>query len=890
MELRSPASLLRYLLGLLLLLFAALMCRILLDPWLGDVLSHPTVFTAVLLTTWYLGTGPAVLNTIVGYPVVEYLIIESPFRDGELGYLLPSLGLYLTLNAIIIFFVNRFRRERDLLKKAQEKLAEGEQRLRAAFDNAALGIVETDGRDRFAAVNERICRMLGYEKNELLGMSVEEITAPEDRPQSNRLNAELHEGKHEKLDYEKRYLKRDGSPVWVHVTVSAIFHENGDYSHSIGTVEDITERKLAEQALQEREHFYRQIVESMPGMVFTAAPDGLWIYQSRQWVDFTGVPMSEHLGAGWESIVHREDRPRVLAAWHAAVNRGAAYDIEYRIRGADGEYHWFKVRGQPVRNQAGEVAQWLGVATDIDALKRAEQALRASERSYRIVADNTYAWEFWTDPDGRYLYVSPSCERWTGYKAHEFLGDPGLMRRIIHPDDIEEYLKHGGDNVSCRSEETTFRIFRRDGALRWIGHTCNLVYDVDGSFLGIRGSNRDITEQKRGEKRLREEQLNAEAARQAAEQANAAKDQFLAVLSHELRSPLSPVLAGIVLLQKRGCTCAPHEELEIIRRNIELEARLIDDLLDITRIEKGKIRLDRRTIGLASLLNRVVETCKPGIEERGLRLLTDFEDGAAELYGDVARLQQIFWNIVNNAVKFTPQGGSIAIRSRREDGKAVVEVQDSGIGIEPESLEKIFSAFEQASADVWRQFGGLGLGLAISRRLAEMHGGTIKARSDGLGRGAVFTVTLPLQRAARHDHIEKTVTNTMIENNKNGVPVRQKRILLVEDHADTAMMMKELLQVSGYEVETTSDVARSLEAIASRDFDLVISDLGLPDRSGLELMKEIRRQRESLKGIALSGYGRDEDIQKSMAAGFSAHLTKPVDFDALLEAVNKVAG
>ncbi|MEN6451416.1 MAG: PAS domain-containing protein, partial [Thermoguttaceae bacterium] len=519
---------------------------------------------------------------------------------------------------------------------------------------------------------------------------------------------------------------------------------------------EVTEQKRAEATLRESELFFRQMLESIPGMVFTTRPDGYCDYQSQPWVDYTGVPMSEHLGDGWNRLLHPDDRPRAFAAWQAAVEERAPYDLEYRVRRHDGQYEWFKVIGRPIRDAAGEIVRWFGVALNIEDLKRTEESLKAAKDS-------------------------------------------------------------------------------------------------------------------------------AERAKAVAEQANRAKDHFLAVLSHELRTPLTPVVMGVSMLQDRP-DLAPEmrETLETVRRHVEMEARLIDDLLDVTRIARGKIELNRKPVELCTVIQRAVEVCKPDIETRGLHFGVDL--GPAAPYwveADEPRLQQVFWNLLKNAIKFTPHGGCVGIRCRPNERHLVVEVNDSGIGIEPESLARVFNAFEQGERSITQQFGGLGLGLAICKALVELHGGRIEAHSEGRGKGATFRLQLPLITPAGRSQMPTPATAPQRV-------VRPLRILLVEDHGVTAQMMRMVMAAEGHTIETAGDVATALELADQHAFDLLVSDLGLPDGSGHDLMRHLRERGHPFPGIALSGYGQEEDVRRSYEAGFATHLTKPASREAVVEAIAAV--
>ena len=631
----------------------------------------------------------------------------------------------------------------------QARLSESEQRMRASFENAALGMVEADREDRLVAVNRRMCQILGYSREALLGKTVFDITAAEDRAQTRELIARLHEGQLDQLDYEKRCLHRDGSIIWVHITASAIRDDAGRFLYSIGTFEDISKRKQAEETVS------------------------------------------------------------VLS-----------------------------------------------------------QAMEAAANSIVL-----------TDRKGRILWVNPAFTRLTGYSLDEVLThNPRILKSGKQPPAFYEELWRTilsgepwhGELVNRRkdgslyNEEMTIAPVRASGA--------NITH-----FVGIK---QNISERKRAEALLRSARLSAERAKAAAEEANQAKDRFLAVLSHELRTPLTPVLAAVELMQRKpNLSDDARHPLEIIHRNVQLEARLIDDLLDLTRIVQGKLVLERKPVQICTVIERAVEISKPDIEARKLHLGVDMKDASQVVMGDKSRLQQVLWNLLNNAVKFTPEGGCVGIRCWREDERVVIEVSDSGIGIEPAALARIFNAFEQGGRAITRQFGGLGLGLAIAKKLVELHGGTISAHSEGKEKGSSFRVSLPVSTTQPVAAPEKRAPD----------PARSpKRILLVEDNGDTATMVKMLLEVFGYEVDTAGDVAQALQAIDSKRFDLLISDLGLPDHSGLELLQQIRQRGNQLKAIALSGYGHEEDVRRSKEAGFSVHLTKPVDADALVGAISRV--
>lgn len=370
-------------------------------------------------------------------------------------------------------------------------------------------------------------------------------------------------------------------------------------------------------------------------------------------------------------------------------------------------------------------------------------------------------------------------------------------------------------------------------------------------------------------------------ARKSAERANKVKDQFLAALSHELRNPLSPILM-ISTAMELDTALSPEvrEQARTIRTNAELETRLVDDLLDHTRITHGKLKLVVAPVDLHVVLKETEEIVRSESAAKGVTIKYQLEAAEHHVLGDAARLKQVFWNTIKNAVKFTPTGGEVRVTSSNVDGNIVVSVSDTGIGIAPEALPRVFRAFDQGELPSG-SFGGLGLGLAITRALVEMHHGSITAESEGTGRGATFTVrlkTVAAPAAAR--------ANTPVAAPQHAV----LRLLLVEDHDSTREVLARILRRAGHDVQTAASASEAMALIRGPDgFDALISDLGLPDQSGFDLLQQIRADHQRLPAIALSGYGMEEDVKRAHDAGFNAHLVKPVPFDQLRALLEQVA-
>ena len=400
------------------------------------------------------------------------------------------------------------------------------------------------------------------------------------------------------------------------------------------------------------------------------------------------------------------------------------------------------------------------------------------------------------------------------------------------------------------------------------------IQSLDQKPVGRVWSFRDITERKRSEEIL-------EAAKVAAEQANQAKDDFLASLSHELRTPLMPaMIAASYLSEHENLAPEFHEDVMAILRNVQLEAQLIDDLLDVTRITHGKIEVHHEMVDVHGLLESAMQIVKSDITSKAIGVAIDLEASNHHIWADPVRIQQVFWNLMNNAVKFTPQNGRITIRSYNKGKRFVFEISDTGIGIEPERQASIFEPFHQGERSITRRFGGLGLGLTISKTLLDLHGGTVTVESAGKNKGTTFRVFLDILGepvTASNDGARRVVT-----------AAKNLRLLLVDDHADTRGVLSRLLGKCGHEVVTADSALKALEILDGRQFDVLISDIGLPETSGYELVRQAK-ERQSLTGIALSGLGMDEDVQRSLEAGFDHHLTKPINFQELQSVLGKIS-
>ena len=414
---------------------------------------------------------------------------------------------------------------------------------------------------------------------------------------------------------------------------------------------------------------------------------------------------------------------------------------------------------------------------------------------------------------------------------------------------------------------------RKDGSTFHGEIVITALRDESSNIRGFSKVTRDISDQIRAR--------SAEAARIVAERANKAKDDFLAALSHELRTPLTPALAAAGYLADNVAKFPAEfiEEVDTIRRNVQLQARLIDDLLDLTRVTRGKIELRFERVDGHAAIREALTMTEPGIAERRLKVTTELKAKKHHIWADPIRIQQVFWNLINNAVKFTAPGGKIEIRTANDERNHFeFEVADDGIGIEAERQRALFKPFE-GERSITRQFGGLGLGLAISKHLVDLHDGVITVESRGRSHGATFKVTLDVLK----DRVGKSGVPAQIPQKAS----KALRILLVEDHGDTRRTLSRLLSHFGHEISVADCTQSALEMFNSKEFDVVLSDIGLPDGSGYDVISQAKRK-QRVKGVALTGFGSDEDIRRGKEAGFDFHLTKPVDFHELRSVLSQV--
>jgi PAS domain S-box-containing protein len=528
-------------------------------------------------------------------------------------------------------------------------------------------------------------------------------------------------------------------------------------------------------------------------------------------------------------------------------------------------------------------------------IRQAEQLARAdatnAQRALAVAVDAGELGTFHCPLPLGNVDCSARCREHFGLPADQPL-DLGMIERAIHPEDTAAVrtVFFGGLSTT-ESREVEFRTRAGDGSERWVRAKGRVYRDAGGRPVRFDGVTLDVTRQKRME-REREQLLKAEReAREEAERAGRMKDEFIATLSHELRTPLSAILGWTYILKRGGASVNLLKAAETIERNARAQAHLIDELLDVSRISSGNIRLELQPVAVATVLEAVQQSLRPSAEAKKVRVAVDAASDGMVL-ADPGRLQQIIWNIVANAIKFTPAGGTVDVRSARAGGTVTLRVSDTGAGIAAEFLPHVFERFRQAESSEARAYGGLGLGLAIVRQLVEMHGGQVEARSDGLGRGATFTVRLPAWEASRTP-LATAAEAESAPHDLGHTLLAGRRVLVVDDEPDGREMLALLLRSHGARVVTAASAEEGLHSLLSHMPEVLISDIGMPHVDGYELMRRVRacdsEACRRIPAIALTAFARAEDAAKARSAGFQMHMAKPVEPAALISSIMALA-
>ena len=530
--------------------------------------------------------------------------------------------------------------------------------------------------------------------------------------------------------------------------------------------------------------------------------------------------------------------------------------------------------------------------------EEARRTIQEAEQRFRLLVENIEDYAiFMLDTEGRVTSWNSGAEQMLGYTVDEVLGQPAARFFVKGDDVLEREMQEA--QATGRATSTGWRV-RKDAGHRYVEGLLNAVRDDDGRLLGYAKLMKDVTDKRRAEAEREHLLLSERAARSEAERASRMKDEFLATLGHELRTPLNAILGWSQVLRcLPGANPEIDDGLKVIERNARAQAQIIEDLLDMSSIISGKVRLDMQKVELASIVTAAINGVRPAAAAKGIHLVERIEPLARPVSGDPNRLQQVFWNLLTNAVKFTPEGGQVAVTLERKGTHAAVCVADNGSGIDDAFLPHVFERFRQADASASRRHGGLGLGLSIVKQLVELHGGVVSAASDGKDKGSRFTVELPLAavdtyaveaaagREPRPSALSSDIAAPLPRANLKGV-----RVLVVDDEPDARDLVERLLTECAAIVTTAASASEALQQVTREKPDVLVSDIGMPEEDGYTLMRWIRKldgDRGDIPAIAFTAYARAEDRTKAMQAGYQLHLAKPVEPAKLIAMVAKLA-
>jgi PAS domain S-box-containing protein len=775
--------------------------------------------------------------------------------------------------------------------------------LAAIVESSDDAIIAKDLNGIIESCNAAALRLFGYTADELIGQSVRILIPPDRLAEEDDILARIRRG--ERVNhFETVRVAKDGRLIDISLTVSPVRDSSGAIIGVSKTARDITDRKRAAAALAAQQEWFRVTLASIGDAIIASDPDGFVTYMNGVAESLTGWSTDEARGMPLADVFHiinETTRERVDNPAGVVIRSGHVLGLANHtvLINRDGSERPIADSAAPILDDGGKILGVVLVFRDVTEQREAADAIAEQREWFETTLESIGDAVIATDVRGHVVFMNPVAEHLTGWRIEQArdractdvfnIINEDTRRSVENP--VSRVLREG---VVVGLANHTLLI-AVDGTERPIDDSGAPIRNRDARIVGVVLVFRDVTERRRSDTEReiaaleRERLLGAErTARAEAERANRLKDDFMAMVSHELRTPLNAILGWTELLvRKRDDAAMLSRGLDIITRNTRLQTQLISDLLDISRVVSGKLRLDIQSVDLSSVVDAAIETIQQPADAKGIRIEKRLDSTIMPIAGDPARLQQVVWNLLSNAVKFTPGGGRVMVTLRRAESQAEILVDDNGAGIRPDFLPHVFDRFQQADASRARRFGGLGLGLSIVKNLVELHGGSVVADSRGEGRGATFTIVLPF--AAPPSLREEALTPVSTQPSRETVSLENIRVLIVEDDIDSAEFVSQLLEEYGAHaiIATTADEA--LGILARSPFDILISDIGLPETDGYQLMEQLRRKDAAegalIPAVALTAFARVEDRTRALLAGYQAHLSKPVDGSELVATV-----